>query len=59
MLSLADSAASWSRSQLATWTVRDEASLTWESPSIGVRWCPSLATAIVTHLVTRLALSGV
>ena len=29
-------------------------SLTWELPSVSVRWRPPLAVAIVTHLVTRL-----
>jgi hypothetical protein len=26
---------------------------TWEQPSVSVRWRPSLAMAMVTHLVTR------
>ncbi|MDX6422364.1 MAG: hypothetical protein QOG28_6984 [Trebonia sp.] len=46
-------AASSSRSQLVTWAAGDEASLAWESPSVWVRWCPSLMAAIATHLVTR------
>lgn len=47
------SSASSSGSQLATLTVRDEESLTWASPSIGVHWCPPPVAVIVTHLVTR------
>jgi hypothetical protein len=49
----ASSSSASSRGQLATLTVRDEASLTWASPSIGVRWCPPPVAVIVTHLVTR------
>lgn len=48
-----ESVASSSRSQLATWPVRDEASLIWKSLSIGVRWSPPLLAAIVIHLVTQ------
>lgn len=33
------------------------ACLTWERPSVDVRWRPPLAVAIVTHLVTRLPAS--
>ena len=47
-------AASSSRSQVAMPTASDAACLTWELPSVSVRWRPLLAVAIVTHLVTRL-----
>jgi hypothetical protein len=46
-------AASSSRSQLAMRTTTASACLTWELPSIGVRWRPLLSVVIVTHLVTR------
>jgi hypothetical protein len=46
-------AASSSRSQLGVRTARAAVCLTWEAPSIGVRGHPLLATAMVTHLVTR------
>jgi hypothetical protein len=46
--------ASSSRSQVAMRAARSAACLTWELPSAGVRCRPPLATAIVTHLVTRL-----
>ena len=45
--------ASSSRSQVAIRTACVAARLTWEAPSVNVRWRPSLAMAIVTHLVTR------
>jgi hypothetical protein len=45
--------ASSSRSQVLTGTASAAARLTWERPSVGVRWRPLLAMAIVTHLVTR------
>jgi hypothetical protein len=46
-------AASSSRRQVAVPTASGAACSTWESPSVNVRWCPLLAMAIVTHLVTR------
>jgi hypothetical protein len=45
--------ASSSRSQVIESVGSASALLTWEPSSIGVRWRPSLATAIVTHMVTR------
>jgi len=45
--------ASSSRSQVAMWTTRAAACLTWEAPSVGVRWRPLLSAGIVNHLVTR------
>ena len=51
-------AASSSRSQVAVPTASGAACLTWERPSVSVRWCPLLAVVIVTHLVTRSLLSG-
>ena len=47
-------AASSSRSQVPARTASAAACLTWEAPSVGVRWRPSLPVAIVTHLVTQL-----
>ena len=45
--------ASSSRSQVAPRVASGAAYLTWERPSASVRWCPLLAMAIVTHLVTQ------
>jgi len=45
--------ASSSRSQVAVPTGSGAARLTWEPPSVNVRWRPLLVMAIVTHLVTR------
>jgi hypothetical protein len=45
--------ASSSRSQVQTQTASAVARLAWDRPSGGVRWRPSLAVVIVTHLVTR------
>src|SRR5215471_16228617 len=45
--------ASSSRSQVAVWTASCASSLTWQPPSVNVRWRPPLAVAIVPHLVTR------
>jgi len=50
-------AASSSRSQVAVPTASAGPRLTWEPPSIDVRWRPLLAVAMVTHLVTRLLAS--
>ena len=50
--------ASSSRSQRAMRTARAAAYLTWEAPSVGVRWRPLLSVVIVTHLVTRSLTSG-
>jgi hypothetical protein len=44
--------ASSSRSQVQTRAASAEASLTWDGPSVGVRWHPPLSVAIVTHFVT-------
>jgi hypothetical protein len=46
-------AASSSRSQVVVSTASAASCLTWERPSVDVRWRPPLAVAIVTHLVTR------
>jgi hypothetical protein len=46
--------ASSSRSQVTVSTASAASCLTWERPSVDVRWRPPLAVAIVTHLVTRL-----
>jgi hypothetical protein len=46
-------AASCSQSQLDGWTATAVAQPTWAASSANVHWCPSLATAMVTHLVTR------
>ena len=46
-------AASSSRSQVAVGSASAPACLTWEVPSVNVRWRPLLAMAIVTHLVTQ------
>jgi len=46
-------AASSSRSQVQTRTASTAASLAWDRPSVGVRWRPPLAVAVVTHFVTR------
>jgi hypothetical protein len=51
-----ESEASSSQSQSAMRTARTRPRLTWEAASISVRWCPSLAAAIVTHLVTHFML---
>lgn len=40
-------------SQVAVRTASTAACLSWEAPSVNVRWRPSLATVVVTHLVTR------
>jgi len=53
------SAASSSRSQVAARATSAMAYLTWERPSVDVRWRPSLAVAIVTQLVTRSLMSGI
>ena len=45
----ATGAASMSRSQVAIRTACVAARLTWEAPSVNVRWRPSLAMGIVTH----------
>jgi hypothetical protein len=45
--------ASSSRSQVTVRAASTAACLTWERPSIRVRWRPPLVVAIVTHLVTR------
>ena len=45
--------ASSSRSQVQTRTASAAARLAWDRPSVGVRWRPPLAVAIVTHLVTQ------
>ena len=45
--------ASSSRSQVASCAASVTLRLTWEWPSVDVRWRPPLAVAIVTHLVTR------
>jgi hypothetical protein len=45
--------ASSSRSQVTARAASAAACLTWERPSVDVRWRPPLAAAIVTHLVTR------
>ena len=42
-----------SQSQSDGWTVTAVAQPTWAASSANVRWCPSLAMAMVTHLVTR------
>ena len=49
--------ASSSRSQVAAPTASAGARLTWEAPSVDVRWRPLLAVAIVTHFVTPLLAS--
>ena len=46
-------AASSSRSQIVVRAARVVACLTWEAPSVGVRWRALLSVVIVTHLVTR------
>ena len=46
-------AASSSRSQVAVQSACDAACLTWERPSVSVRWRPPLSVAIVTQLVTQ------
>src|SRR5262249_34894221 len=51
-------AASSSRSQLAGRTASSASSLTWQPPSVNVRWRPPLVVAIVTHLVTRPVMSA-
>jgi hypothetical protein len=51
-------AASSSRSQVASRAASTAACLTWERPSIDVRWRSPLTMAIVTHLVTRLGQAG-
>ena len=50
--------ASSSRSQLAMQTAGAVAWLTWEATSVGVLWRPLVATAVVTHIVTRLRFAG-
>ena len=45
--------ASSSRSQVQTRTASAAASLAWDRPSVGVRWRPPSAVAIVTHFVTQ------
>jgi hypothetical protein len=45
--------ASSSRSQITARMASAATYLTWEASSTAVRWRPSLAMAIVTHLVTR------
>ena len=45
--------ASSSRSQVAGRPVSTACRLAWQPPSLGVRGCPPLAVAVVTHLVTR------
>ena len=50
-------AASSSRSQVPVRATSAAACLTWEAPSVDVRWRPLLSVAIVTHLVTRLLAS--
>jgi hypothetical protein len=47
--------ASSSRNQVQPGTTSAAALLTWDRPSVSVRWRPPLSVAIVTHLVTRLA----
>ena len=39
--------------QVTVRAARAAACLTWEAPSVGVRWRPLLSVVIVTHLVTR------
>ena len=51
--------ASSSRSQVAMQTARAAARLTWEAPSVGVRWRSLPSVVIVTHLVTRVACDSV
>jgi hypothetical protein len=51
--------ASSSRSQVAARATGAMAYLTWERPSVDVRWRLSLAVAIVTQLVTRSLMSGI
>jgi hypothetical protein len=46
-------AASSSRSQVRYGLPGAAACLTWEAPSVGIRWRPLLSVVIVTHLVTR------
>ena len=46
-------AASSSRSQVAVLTTSVAACLTWDRPSVSVRWRPLLVVVIVTQLVTR------
>lgn len=45
--------ASSSRSQVEAWTASGASSLTWERPSVSVRWRPPPSASIVTQLVTR------
>lgn len=47
------SATSSSRSQVQTSAVGAAACLTWQAPSVDVRWRTPLPVVIVTHLVTR------
>jgi hypothetical protein len=47
------SRASSSRSQVTMQSVRAAACLTWDAPSVDVRWRLLLPVVIVTHLVTR------
>lgn len=49
--------ASSSRSQIAMRTASAGESLTWEAPSVGIRWSPPLSVAIISHLITRLLAS--
>ncbi len=46
-------AASSSRSQVQTRTASAAARLAWDRPSVGVRWRPPLAVAIVTWSLSR------
>lgn len=50
--------ASSSRSQVAAPTASAAGGVTWERSSVGVRWRPRLAVAIVTQLVTRVLVAA-